>query len=712
MATQSSESKSRRGTIVVTVLDKGSGAVATDAKVSLYAAPDIDSCDNFSRQKPKWTPKEENRVGPPRRTHQEGRVTFDGLEPGCYVLDFGHTPRTDPQCVCVRAGCIEDVCFELELYLEFTKTFLDRDCKPIDCAEPRVGDNVMFQMGGRNLEDAIITPPRGSKIDPTNRFKFSSTVRKAGPETYTITVSLPEIDAPARARGTDNMAKIFFEEQTDASEASVVRIGGNVGATLSRTETEPTADVALWVAIRNSTEALSFTNYLRFMDWIFCGKDERTSLNKFEANRFPDKRGTFRNLVSRPLLPFTDTDAYRVVKAATDAFVMVNCGVISDFPPFTADGDRDLDEDYLDRRDIPAPGKGLSTAFTEDYLESVNGTSTLPYLAIIRRKLPDIPIKARGFEQVDMNDESADNNCFGLLQRKLAHPCLLELIWSYWHEEGMLVQTVNAITRRFQNVRAPSPSDPLSNLEIDPLRPLNNIFWGYIQDEQNRLTVVRRNYEYDHHYGLRLEGQAVQHFRPADTRSKFLEAFHHLLRLCTVFYKQDDDTTVKADAFPVLNALKETHLILSQGAHNQFGDLPSTARVEMLIQEWLLARPEFREYLPTRIMVAYPEPWMDRVDAMKKIQGWSDTSVLHFRNLGIFGEQLLLAIRWGAWSDVQEPIQAFNWTRFFRPQVQGYIHAYRAVTGVDLAAEVVDTQVDATLPSVLLKKRLAMRQRA
>ncbi len=99
---------------------------------------------------------------------------------------------------------------------------------------------------------------------------------------------------------------------------------------------------------------------------------------------------------------------------------------------------------------------------------------------------------------------------------------------------------------------------------------------------------------------------------------------------------------MKADAFPVLNALKEIHLILSQGAHNQFGDLPSTARIEMLMQQWMLARPEFREFLPTRVMVAYPEPWMDRVDAMKKLQGWTDTSVMHFRNLAIFGEQLLL----------------------------------------------------------------------
>ena len=78
------------------------------------------------------------------------------------------------------------------------------------------------------------------------------------------------------------------------------------------------------------------------------------------------------------------------------------------------------------------------------------------------------------------------------------------------------------------------------------------------------------------------------------------------MRLCTEFYKQDDETTVKADAFGVLNALKEVHLILSQGAHSQFGDLPPTARIEMLMQQWLLSRPEFREFLPTRVMVAYP----------------------------------------------------------------------------------------------------------
>jgi hypothetical protein len=243
-------------------------------------------------------------------------------------------------------------------------------------------------------------------------------------------------------------------------------------------------------------------------------------------------------------------------------------------------------------------------------------------------------------------------------------------------------------------------------MEVDMLRPLNNLLWGYVQDEQHRLSVVRRNYEYDHHYGIHLDGKAVREFRPADSRSKFIEAFHNLLRQLMPFYRQDDDTTVKADAFPILNALKEVHLILSQGAHNQFGDLPSTARIEMLMQQWMLARPEFREFLPTRLMVAHPEPWMDRVDAMKKVQGWSDTSIAHFRDLAMFGEQLLLSIRYSHWSEVYDPTEAFAWARFWRPQAQGYMHAYRAATGVDLTSETANPKLESAMPSVLLRQRL------
>ena len=139
--------------------------------------------------------------------------------------------------------------------------------------------------------------------------------------------------------------------------------------------------------------------------------------------------------------------------------------------------------------------------------------------------------------------------------------------------------------------------------------------------------------------------------RGADSRSRFIESFHNLLSVCAEFFRRDDDTTVIADGFGVLNALKETHIILTQGAHNQYGDLPWTARHEMLMNQWILARPEMREFLPTRTMVVEPEQWISRVEAMNKLQGWSDTAVLHFRDLAVFGEQLLLGIRFGNWTD-------------------------------------------------------------
>jgi hypothetical protein len=176
--------------------------------------------------------------------------------------------------------------------------------------------------------------------------------------------------------------------------------------------------------------------------------------------------------------------------------------------------------------------------------------------------------------------------------------------------------------------------------------------------------------------------------------------------VCHRFFLQDDDTTVQSDAFPVLNALKETHLVLSEGAHNQFGDLPTEARVQMMVMQWLLAQPEMREFLGGRPMVPYAEAWMDRVDTMKTIQGWTDTSVTHFRDLGVYGEQLLLSIRYGDWNNVIDPDRAKNWARRWRPEIQQYAHSYRAATGVDLTV-----RADANMPAGLLERRVSAQRR-
>jgi hypothetical protein len=163
----------------------------------------------------------------------------------------------------------------------------------------------------------------------------------------------------------------------------------------------------------------------------------------------------------------------------------------------------------------------------------------------------------------------------------------------------------------------------------------------------------------------------------------------------------------------LLNALKEVHLILSEGMHNQYGDLPWTARIEMLMQQWLLARPEFREFLPMRTMVAYPETWMSRVDAMKNLQGWTDTSIIQFNNLAIFGEKLLLSIRFHNWSEINDRNEAANWGKYWRSEIQGYIHAYRTITGVDLAMDASNPRqaaARALQPSMHLRNRLAMQR--
>lgn len=282
----------------------------------------------------------------------------------------------------------------------------------------------------------------------------------------------------------------------------------------------------------------------------------------------------------------------------------------------------------------------------------------------------------------------------------------VELIFVYWIEEAMVFQTLNHIVARFQNRRVGGGHDPLARLSVNPLQPLRGILWGLADAEQDRLSVRRRSAEYEYQYGLRLIGRAVPPAGMAvERRTQFLEAFHSLLHASYRFYKERDDKTIDADAFPLLSSLRELHLVLAMGAHNQFADLPLIARTEIIDVQWMLAQPEMREFLGGPTMVPYEEPWMDRVDTMKAMQGWSDVSVTQFYDLAFHGEQLLLSVRHGRWNDsTKDEKDADNWALAWRNSVQRYLHAYRAVTGVDLTQ-----RVDTTMPSTLLARRLARK---
>jgi hypothetical protein len=463
--------------------------------------------------------------------------------------------------------------------------------------------------------------------------------------------------------------------------------------------------MAFFVHLLDASNSVGFNAYREFIDRVLC----RREVDGIGAECEAGFTGV-RHKLGRLQTELTDhgVGAYELLRTATEAFLLLRCCIRPcDAQSRPAPGawpggpypDNPQLGDY--RRIASEQWQGLYCDY-RGTLARFLGNNRLPYIdRVVQTAFPEYQEPAPG-QDPRFCDEV-------LLRSRVDNPCFMELIWNYWLEEGMLVQAINAVSRRFQNLRAPGQRDPLAHMEIDPLRPLNNILWGYVENERDRLSIRRRAYEYQHQYGLGLYGKAVADLRPADTRSKFIEAFHNLLNKCADYYRAKQDTTVDPDGYPILHAIQELNLILAQGAHNQFGDLAWNARVDALMQQWILARPELRDFLQSRAMVPYKEAWMPQVDTMKTLQGWSDVVVTHFRDLGVFGEQILLTIRWYNWYDVTSEEEAKDWADLLRAQIQSYIHAYRAVTGVDLSN--LDT-VDYTIPSVHLRKRLALQQRA
>lgn len=416
---------------------------------------------------------------------------------------------------------------------------------------------------------------------------------------------------------------------------------------------DPTDDVDLWSIILK--RKVKFIEYNNFIDDILCNREATLSINRNEKTIRPQSKR----------LPFIGVEEYSIIKFATEAYMTTILDIEQSVDSFITNS---------------------------GYFKN----KTLPYFELIKEKLNDI--------KAELDD---DNECGKRLNDNFENFSNVELIWSYWIEQGMLVQTMNAISLRFQNIKSPQLSDSLNRLDVDRIRPIGNIIWGYIQDEQHTLSLQRRVYEYDHEYGLILEGKAVPKVRSVDSRSKFLEAFHNLLFSCSVFFKEADDTTRVPDGFPILNNLREVHMLLAEGNHNAYGNLTWTARQEMMIQQYILARPEMREFLGGKIMVPYAEPWMDRVDTVRQMQGWGNTSITYYHDLASFGELIVLSIRLGNWSQVADRNSASNWAGTFRNEIQRYIHSYRTVTGVDLSADSSDNkEMFAVQPSMLIQRRV------
>ncbi len=84
--------------------------------------------------------------------------------------------------------------------------------------------------------------------------------------------------------------------------------------TLQRSGSFPTSYQALWVAIRNRTQALDFSRYQRFIDRIFCNDTDLTSKAPVVAQAYLNN--FLQTGDNRPLSIYGPY-AYSVLKLAT-----------------------------------------------------------------------------------------------------------------------------------------------------------------------------------------------------------------------------------------------------------------------------------------------------------------------------------------------------------------------------------------------------------
>ena len=369
----------RPGSITVTVTDiGGAGGVLSGALVNLYSAPAGTTVTKFNART--WEP-DESALLQTGRTDNEGKVIFAGLEPALYLVKYQHHPETQAQCVEVGPGLSAQAHIRLQLLVNPKLTFQNADCQDITCPQPKVGDRVYatvcFDQSDTLRPFVNLQLPPGATRVRDDKFSFTMPVRSTGPQELKMALQFAPLGTPPVGAPAPQPASYELLTGFDAERREPTPIAGTVKVSLSRTETEPTSDLRLWGAIRAVTEAVSFDRYMRFMDLLFCA--DRT-------DQSPAAGKAFSKLLQRRFLPFTDTDAYRVLKVATEAFVVVNCGVFTGDTVFEGEAGVLADlVDYLDRRDLPRPGP-------EPFLEKVDGLRILPYLAIIRRKLPDVPI--------------------------------------------------------------------------------------------------------------------------------------------------------------------------------------------------------------------------------------------------------------------------------------------------------------------------------
>ena len=142
-----------------------------------------------------------------------------------------------------------------------------------------------------------------------------------------------------------------------------VSLDGPLGVQLQRSQSNPSDDQALWVAIRNSTNGMGFEIYKDFIDRVLCRNDQAGELAELE-----DPASAL--LPERKRLRF-GADAYQLLKAATEAFLILRCGI------------HDHLKGYRESEERGRLGYPASHHHNNEKKRSYLGDGTLPYLKTV-----------------------------------------------------------------------------------------------------------------------------------------------------------------------------------------------------------------------------------------------------------------------------------------------------------------------------------------
>ena len=346
--------------------------------------------------------------------------------------------------------------------------------------------------------------------------------------------------------------------------------------------------------------------------------------------------------------------AYDVLKTATELYMMAECGLLPDETLMTqieklgtdagaaparraSAADRELKKLRAMEGNVQGRNKNDVGKLKSSYLSKLSRTiEVVPYYQLIIERLEDRPLKP------DFVTDGAWD--YGILRDAATRPPMIELIWSYWHEEGMLRADDGRDARAVPEHEDPGGHDPLAEVRHRSAASAEQPLWGWIQDESDRLTVPRRAYEYDHEYGCRCWAARCRPMRPRRRRSQVpARRSTTCSSVREVFYKQDDDTTVIADGFPVLNALQGGAHAARRGSAQPVRR-PAMGRARRDADRAVDAGAPGDARVPRRadhgrLRGAVDGPGRpDEADAAV-----DDITITHFRDLGVFGEQILLS---------------------------------------------------------------------